>query len=1142
VLVVATLLLITPPLFAQKVIFKNPSDAPTGAELIESYGSYGLYRSNSAEGGIDAGYMDSLLFEAYSFDTQKDPVRSPNGFALDRPRGESLQLVQFVGPIKEQWLQALRNQGIRPVHYIAQNGYLVWADQSGRDALEQMTGNRSNGIQFTSVYHSFFKVGPTLLSRMGKDGADATEVTVTIQMFRHNASSSTEQAIASLGPQISDWSPILDFQNARFVVSLNALQEIASMPDVYWIGELLPRELNDEVQAQIVAGNFDGSMAGPSAPGYLSFLDALGFSQSPADYPVVDVTDDGIGNGTTASGDSTLHEFGDIANPTRLAYVGNCTDSPNGAGVDGHGHINTSIAGGYDDRAGFPFQDPDGYQRGMGMNPYGRFAGTRIFDPGFDQSSCGGTDTGLIKSVQDNGAQINTNSWGCSGCAGSYDDSSQAYDVGVRDADLMEAGNQELIVIFSAGNSGPGGGTIGTPGNGKNMITVGASENDRPADEDGNWTDGCGIGPSGADNAMDVIGFSSRGPSPGGRIKPEVIAPGTHIQGTASTNAGYTGNSVCDQFRPSGQTTFASSSGTSHSTPALAGVASLAYYWIENGLGGIIMDGPGTPPSPALMKTYMIAHPTYLTGVSANDTLPSNSQGYGQPTVGLMFDGTPKYIHDQGTIFDNSGESWVWDGSAADPTIVMSYTDEAGAIGTSPQVNDLNLTVETGGDTYLGNQFSGPWSVTGGTADAANNYEAVFLPAGTAADITITIDAFNIAGDGVPNTGDGTDQDFAITCYNCAQEPTFTISVDDAAASVCAPDDAVYELTIGSILGFNDDVTLSTDGEPAGLSVGFSTNPVTPPGASTLTLGNTNNGMPGNYTFDVVGDTVTMMKSRELSLDLFNAPPSAPVLTSPADGALNVPTDPALMWDPSTQQQEYTVEIDDDPGFGSIEFTTTTSGTSANVPGGTLNTNTTYYWRVRAANECGNNVSAVFDFTTVAAPGDCGVGSVPVIYFEDDMEGGVGGWTHNAAIGNDTWVLDGSDFNSPTMSWHANDTFPESDQRLVSPPIVVPPGVSALTLQFWTTFDIEEGGAGCYDAGILEYSTDGGTNWTYVDNSMLDTLPYTGEIDDRFNNPLIGLDGWCDVQPWVESVVDLDGLDGETLNFRFRLGTDLAYR
>ena len=42
---------------------------------------------------------------------------------------------------------------------------------------------------------------------------------------------------------------------------------------------------------------------GPSAPGYLSWLDSHGFSMNQNDYPIVDVTDDGIGNGTVNSGD-----------------------------------------------------------------------------------------------------------------------------------------------------------------------------------------------------------------------------------------------------------------------------------------------------------------------------------------------------------------------------------------------------------------------------------------------------------------------------------------------------------------------------------------------------------------------------------------------------------------------------------------------------------------------------------------------------------------------------------------------------------------------------------------------------------------------------------------------------------------------
>src|SRR4029450_1459867 len=96
------------------------------------------------------------------------------------------------------------------------------------------------------------------------------------------------------------------------------------------------------------------------------------------------------------------------------------------------------------------------------------------------------------------------------------------------------------------------------------------------------WTDGCGATGTDADNAMDIVGFSSRGPSPGGRRKPEGVAPGSHLQGTPSTDPGYNGSGVCDQFHPTGQTTFAASSGTSHSTPAAAGIASLYYRWLQD--------------------------------------------------------------------------------------------------------------------------------------------------------------------------------------------------------------------------------------------------------------------------------------------------------------------------------------------------------------------------------------------------------------------------------------------------------------------------------------------------------------------------------------------------------------------------------
>src|SRR5262245_41700884 len=132
-----------------------------------------------------------------------------------------------------------------------------------------------------------------------------------------------------------------------------------------------------------------------------------------------------------------------------------------------------------------------------------------------------------------------------------------------------------MIVVFAAGNSGSGANTVSSPGTAKNVITAGASENFRQT-----GTDGCAIADTGADSANDIIGFSSRGPvnSAGGdgRIKPDIVAPGTHIEaGIPQSN--YDGSSVCDKFFPSGQTLYGWASGKSHSTHACAGGVGLMY-------------------------------------------------------------------------------------------------------------------------------------------------------------------------------------------------------------------------------------------------------------------------------------------------------------------------------------------------------------------------------------------------------------------------------------------------------------------------------------------------------------------------------------------------------------------------------------
>lgn len=71
---------------------------------------------------------------------------------------------------------------------------------------------------------------------------------------------------------------------------------------------------------------------------------------------------------------------------------------------------------------------------------------------------------------------------------------------------VKNATNAGVVCSVACGNSGPGGGTVGTPGCAPEVITVGAIQQ------------GGGI-----------ASFSSRGPTNKGYIKPEVVAPGVNV-------------------------------------------------------------------------------------------------------------------------------------------------------------------------------------------------------------------------------------------------------------------------------------------------------------------------------------------------------------------------------------------------------------------------------------------------------------------------------------------------------------------------------------------------------------------------------------------------------------------------------------
>lgn len=955
----------------------------SGVELWHDYGAFSLYRISADQSvqelrqqSTDDVYLLEGSHQLYVGTTQIDTRPFPHQKAQEATAvtspNPSLHLIQFVGPIKQEWLTAVADTGAKPIHYVANHGYVVWATAESRARLQQLAQD-GHFIQYSGAYLPAYKVDTALHTNYVTPVDNM--VTVSVQMFRHDQQAQSEATIQSynlLIPSVQ-WTSILNFQNGTVTVRQEDVQAIAQLPDVIWVEPYHQMEKLDEIQAQILAGTFNDSQTGPSSPSYLAWLDSLGFSQNPNDYPIIDIVDDGVGNGFINSGDYTLHQFGDLGEPSRVAYIINCSADESGGGVDGHGHLSANISVGYDDRTGFPYQDDNGYQLGLGINPYGRMASTKIFnsDGFFDVSNCQNSTVEIARRTSESGAGISSNSWGCHLCSGVYDLFSQAYDTAVRDSQFQLGGNQEMIYIFGAGNGGPDNATIYSPANGKNVIAVGASEGFRET-----FSDICVLEEY-VDSAMDMAFFSSRGPAAGGRVKPEVVAPGTHIMGTASTHPDFNASAVCDYY-PEDQTIFVTSNGTSHATPAVSGIAALYTYWLEK--------EHSITPSPAMMKAYLIAHPTYLTGHDANDTLPSHHQGYGLPNMRLGFDDSSRYLVDQTTVFYNSGESWTFSSSVADPTkpvrITMAYTDQPGMIGVQPQVNDLTLSITLNGQTYWGNHFNGQWSAVGGAPDTLNNYEAIFLPAGTTGDFEVTITAFNIAGNGVPNYGDETDQDFAFVCYNCAQQPDFTVTAVPADQAVCQTSTQhSYAINTTAFGNFNQPISLALQNLPAGASAAFSPNTVAPNETSQLSL-NLNNVPAGHYKMTISGTAANQSATNHLWLHLADSSPAPITLTSPPDRAFDAVVNPLFEWEATvTGEQAYTVQVATDPSFNAVAYEATTHQKSHQFDSSltTLQTDTLYYWRVLANNACGETISPAYQFQTADTR--------PILLVDDDFSG-----------------------------------------------------------------------------------------------------------------------------------------------------------
>jgi len=360
--------------------------------------------------------------------------------------------------------------------------------------------------------------------------------------------------------------------------------------------------------------------------------------------------------------------------------------------------------------------------------------------------------TELFSHAWSKGARIHSNSWG-GGDPGAYDDQCEQLDRFVWE-------HKAFCVLVAAGNDGTdkdGDGLINpmsvtSPATAKNCITVGACESRRPGFEQETygawWADDYPVAPFDTDQMANdpdhLAAFSSRGPTRDGRLKPDVVAPGTFILSTrsrwiAENNTGWAAFPASPGYFYMG--------GTSMATPLTAGAVALVREYLRT-VRRIKL------PTAALLKAAIVASAVRLPRVGPRGALCDNDQGFGRVNLDSIL--APRRPASVGFLEVRpglrTGEVHALElavrSRSVPLTIVLAYSDFPGR----SLVNDLNLIVRgPRGRVFEGNHAAGqPPSL-----DNRNNVEMVQVTRPTAGTWRV-----EIVGSNVPRGP----QDFAVVC------------------------------------------------------------------------------------------------------------------------------------------------------------------------------------------------------------------------------------------------------------------------------------------------------------------------------------------------------------------------------------------
>ncbi|MGD1083800.1 MAG: S8 family serine peptidase, partial [Verrucomicrobiota bacterium] len=482
-------------------------------------------------------------------------------------------IVQSARGVDAGFYAELGKDGAEVVSYIPNNAVLARASAEAGKTL-------AADPVFAAVlpYEPYYKLDGTLLPE-AVEQTPMTNTMLRVTVF-NGQSEAAAQSLAALGASVTgrDQSPFGTTLIAN--VPPDKLAAVAQMPQAQEIESYSPRRMmNDLTRARL------GVAATPTNSS--NYLNLTG-----SNIWVV-VNDTGV--------DSTHPDF-----TGRLTYDSNLYASA-ALQVDTNGH-GTHVAGiiggsgaGTVTGTNIPGSGKPVANQFRGMAP-----GAKLFVQGADtlsgayisdfylqtnasyslMTNTAGATTGVTNGF------VNNCSWGYEG--GGYDETAASYDAAVRNAQPNYPGEHAMTYVFAAGD-GFGGG-ITSPGTGKNVITVGATDSPRDITNQitlpGETNVEYWYGETATNNAVaDLssagnVDFGTEGPF--GRFKPDVVAPGIFI--ISARSAGFV-------------------------DPALA---QAKYYWAWEGAvwpGGTNWVGTITLPTNIVTSNVLIQ-------VTANDQSP----------------------------------------------------------------------------------------------------------------------------------------------------------------------------------------------------------------------------------------------------------------------------------------------------------------------------------------------------------------------------------------------------------------------------------------------------------------------------------------------------------------------------------------